>query len=119
MDTILVVVVALLVGGLVLAFYMDWLGLWVSKEEMKEEIARAKERMRQAEEESGRKAPGTGLVGPALEVSTPSCPVPPVHANEFAGMSAHAPAGNRPGRYTPDLEHAQALDRWQDEGGQG
>jgi len=44
MDTALVVLVLLLVGGFVLAFYMDWLGLWVSKEEMKEQIARAKER---------------------------------------------------------------------------
>jgi hypothetical protein len=119
MDTVLVVEVSVLAGGLAFAFYMDWLGLWVSKEEMKEEIARAKERMRQAEEQSGRKGPETGLVGPALEVSTPSCPVPPVHANEFAGMSAHAQAGNHPGRHTPDLERAQALDRWQDEGGQG
>jgi hypothetical protein len=44
MDTALIVLVSLLVGGVVLAFYMDWLGLWVSKEEMREQIDRAKER---------------------------------------------------------------------------
>src|SRR5207248_6584461 len=40
MAPALVVVVSLLVGGLALAFYRDWLGLWVSKEEMKVEVAR-------------------------------------------------------------------------------
>jgi hypothetical protein len=45
MDTALLVLVSLLVGGVALAFYMDWLGLWVSKEEMREQIDRAKERM--------------------------------------------------------------------------
>jgi hypothetical protein len=45
MDTALLVLVSLLVGGVALAYYMDWLGLWVSKEEMREQIDRAKERM--------------------------------------------------------------------------
>jgi hypothetical protein len=45
MDLALVMLISLLVGALALAFYMDWLGLWVSKEEMKDQIARAKERM--------------------------------------------------------------------------
>jgi hypothetical protein len=45
MDTALLVLVSLLVGGVALAFYMDWLGLWVSKEAMREQIDRAKERM--------------------------------------------------------------------------
>ena len=90
MDTVLVVEVSLLVGGFALAFYMDWLGLWVSKEEMKAEIARAKERARPAGEQSGGKAPETGLVGPGLGAGTHSRPVLPLHANEVAGMSAHA-----------------------------
>jgi hypothetical protein len=46
MDTALLVLVSLLVGGVALAFYMDWLGLWVSKEEMREQIDRGKERMK-------------------------------------------------------------------------
>jgi hypothetical protein len=45
MDTVLLVLVSLLLGGFAVAFYMDWLGLWVSKEEMNEQIARAKARM--------------------------------------------------------------------------
>ncbi len=45
MDTTLLVLVPLLVGVIALAFYMDWLGLWVSKEEMREQNDRAKERM--------------------------------------------------------------------------
>jgi hypothetical protein len=57
MDTALVVLVALLVGALALAFYMDWLGLWVSKEELREQVARAKERSQALEKQSGTEAP--------------------------------------------------------------
>ncbi len=39
---------------------MDWLGLWVSKEQMKEEIDQAKVRMRRLEEEGGAEAPAAG-----------------------------------------------------------
>lgn len=45
MDTTLVVMVCLLLGGVVLAFYMDWLGLWVSKGEMRGQIDKSKARM--------------------------------------------------------------------------
>ena len=60
MATPLIVLVSLLVAGVVLAFYMDWLGLWVSKEQMKEEIDQAKVRMRRLEEEGGAAAPAAG-----------------------------------------------------------
>jgi hypothetical protein len=40
MDTPLVVLVLLLVGAFALGFYMDWFGLWVSKDQLKKEIAR-------------------------------------------------------------------------------
>jgi hypothetical protein len=46
--TVLVVLICLLVAGAALGFYLDWFGLWVSKEEMKEEIVRATERMQRA-----------------------------------------------------------------------
>jgi hypothetical protein len=46
MDTALVVFISLIVGVIAIAFYMDWLGLWVSKEDMKKEIERSKARMR-------------------------------------------------------------------------
>ena len=39
-------------------------------------------------------------MGPGLGAGIHSCPVLPVHANEFAGMSAPAPAGTHPGRHT-------------------
>jgi hypothetical protein len=42
MDTALLILVSL-VGAVALALYMDWLGLWVSKKEMKEQIDGAKE----------------------------------------------------------------------------
>jgi hypothetical protein len=51
------VLVALLVGGAALAFYMDRLGLWVSKEDMRRQIARAKERMQLLRQQAGNKAP--------------------------------------------------------------
>ncbi len=60
MATPLVVLVSLLVAGVALAFYMDWLGLWVSKEQMKEEIDRAKVRMRRLEEQDGAEVPAAG-----------------------------------------------------------
>src|SRR5579885_855927 len=60
MDTTLVVPVAVLVGAVALAFYMDWLGLWVSKEEMREEIARARERLRGSGTPTRNTAPGPG-----------------------------------------------------------
>ncbi len=133
MDTTLIVLVSLLVGGFALAFYMDWLGLWVSKEEMKEEIARAKERVRQLEQQSGWKAPETGanpkedllpsgrglLGGAGLEAGAHSCLTVPINAKEVASVLAHAQAGNQPGRHTLNLERAEALERWQDEGGPG
>ena len=49
MDTVLITMVSLLVTGIAVAFYMDWLGLWVSKAEMQEQINRSKERMRAVE----------------------------------------------------------------------
>jgi hypothetical protein len=45
MNPALVALVSVLVGGVALAFYMDWLGLWVSKEEMKGQIDQAREKM--------------------------------------------------------------------------
>jgi hypothetical protein len=59
METTLLVLVSLLVGAVALAFYMDWLGLWVSKEEMREQIDRAKERMQALVKRVGNKAPET------------------------------------------------------------
>jgi len=44
MDTALIVLVALLLGMFAVAFYMDWLGLWVSKKEMNRQIEKSKER---------------------------------------------------------------------------
>jgi hypothetical protein len=43
MDTALFVLITLFVGAIAIAFYMDWSGLWVSKEELANEIARSKE----------------------------------------------------------------------------
>lgn len=119
MDTALFVMVSLLVGAFALAFKMDWLGLWVSKEEMKEEIARSQDRRRHAEELSGRKAPVTGLAQPRREAAAPCSPVLPVNAREVPSMPSHARVGNQPSRQALEVERAQALDRWQGEGGQG
>ncbi len=44
MDPILVSMASVLVGAFLLAYYMDWLGLWVSKAEMQGQIDRANER---------------------------------------------------------------------------
>jgi hypothetical protein len=46
MNAPLFVLVFVLATALALGFYMDWFGLWVSKEEMRKEIARSKEKMR-------------------------------------------------------------------------
>jgi hypothetical protein len=45
MDTVLIILVSVLVGAFALAFYMDWLGLWVSEAEMRGLRAAAKEKM--------------------------------------------------------------------------
>ena len=37
MDTVLVVMIALIVGSIALGMYMDWFGLWVSKDELENE----------------------------------------------------------------------------------
>jgi hypothetical protein len=57
MDIVLVLLVSLLLGAVGVAFYMDWLGLWVSKEDMMEEIAKSKERMRLSGQQPEGKAP--------------------------------------------------------------
>jgi hypothetical protein len=67
-----VVAVSLAAGCIALAFYMDWLGLWVSEEEMREKREQAKERMRLFRADAlGLHPPanaGTGTV-PGAEVS--------------------------------------------------
>jgi hypothetical protein len=60
MDTLLLVLVSVLVGGFALGFYMDWFGLWVSEEDLRGEIDRAKERMERSGTEGGNKAPEAG-----------------------------------------------------------
>lgn len=45
MHTALIVLISVLVGGIAIGFYMDWFDLWVSKEDMKRQVAAAKERM--------------------------------------------------------------------------
>lgn len=57
MDTALIVLVSVLVGAVAVAFYMDWLGLWVSKEEMREQIDSSKERLQGPGQQLGEKAP--------------------------------------------------------------
>jgi hypothetical protein len=42
MDAAMIALVSLLVGGIALGLYMDWFGLWVSKEQLANEIARVK-----------------------------------------------------------------------------
>lgn len=60
METTLFGVMIALIGGCVaVAFYMDWLGLWVSKEEMKEEIERP-ERTRALRQQAEAKGIGAG-----------------------------------------------------------
>ena len=47
MNLPLVIMIGLLVAASALAFWMDWLGLWVSPDQMKAEVARAKARAQQ------------------------------------------------------------------------
>ena len=51
MDTGLVVLISVLVGAIALGFYMNWFGLWVSKEEMNDEIESTRERMERFEKQ--------------------------------------------------------------------
>jgi hypothetical protein len=53
MDIALFVLIGLLVVAIAIAFYMDWLGLWVSKEEFAKEIARWKEAAPRPEQQIG------------------------------------------------------------------
>ncbi len=59
------------------------------------------------------------FVRAAIEAGAHSCLILPIHTKEVASMLAHARAGNRPGRHTPNLDQAQKEDPWQDNGGQG
>lgn len=45
MNIPLTVLIGLLLGLSALAFYMDWLGLWVSKEQLRGEVEAARVRM--------------------------------------------------------------------------
>ena len=45
MDILLIGLVALLLSSVVIAFYMDWLGLWVSKDEIEGQSAAARKRV--------------------------------------------------------------------------
>jgi DNA-binding NarL/FixJ family response regulator len=59
------------------------------------------------------------LVRAVLEAGADSCLVLPVHAKRVAKMLARVRQGSWPGRHTLDLDQAQCLDRWRDDGGQG
>lgn len=59
------------------------------------------------------------LVGAALAAGAHSCLVLPIHAKEMVSMVSRARAGNRPGHHTLNLDRAQRVDPWQDDGGQG
>lgn len=52
-----VILLSSLVGALALAFYMDWLGLWVSEEEIQAQIEKGKEREKGLKEQSMVKVP--------------------------------------------------------------
>lgn len=54
----------------------------------------------------------------ALAAGADSCLVLPVHAKDLEAVVARSQAGNRPGRHTLNLDPAQELDRWQDDGGE-
>ena len=60
MDTTLLVLVSVLVGGAALGFYMDWFGLWVSEDEMREEMGRVKGGAPRLGTRVGERAPETG-----------------------------------------------------------
>ena len=53
-----------------------------------------------------------------LGAGATSCLTLPVHAKDLVSMVARAQAGNRPGRHTLSLDHAQREDSWRDEGGE-
>jgi hypothetical protein len=57
MDTALLVLVSVLIGGAALGFYMDWFGLWVSEDEMREEMDRLKGGARRLGTQVGERAP--------------------------------------------------------------
>jgi DNA-binding response OmpR family regulator len=59
-----------------------------------------------------------GLVRAALAAGASSCLVLPVHAKELVVMVNRVQAGNRPGRHTLNLHHAQSEDQWRDHGGE-
>jgi DNA-binding response OmpR family regulator len=59
-----------------------------------------------------------GLVRAALEAGADSCLLLPVHPKELASMVTRAGEGNRPGRHTLALDHAQQQDAWREEGGE-
>jgi hypothetical protein len=64
MDTALFVLIGLFVLAIAIAFYMDWLGLWVNKEEFAKEIARSKEAAPRPEQQIGIGARETGSMVP-------------------------------------------------------
>jgi DNA-binding response OmpR family regulator len=53
-----------------------------------------------------------------LHAGATSCLTLPVNAKDLISMLARAQAGNRPGRHTLSLDHAQREDSWRDEGGE-
>jgi DNA-binding response OmpR family regulator len=59
-----------------------------------------------------------GLVRAALAAGASSCLVLPVHAKELVSIVNRVRAGNRPGRHTLSLHHAQSEDHWRDHGGE-
>jgi DNA-binding response OmpR family regulator len=59
-----------------------------------------------------------GLVTAALAAGASSCLILPVHAKELVSMVNRVRAGNRPGRHTLSLHHAQSEDEWRDHGGE-
>jgi DNA-binding response OmpR family regulator len=59
------------------------------------------------------------LVKAVLEAGADSCLVLPIHAKDVVSMLTRSREGNRPGRHTLNLDHAQAEDHWRDDGGQG
>lgn len=57
MNITLIVLIALLLGIWGLAFYMDWLGLWVSKEQLHREVDAARVRMLELSRQSANTIP--------------------------------------------------------------
>jgi DNA-binding response OmpR family regulator len=58
------------------------------------------------------------LVRAALAAGASGCLVLPAHAKELVSMVDRVRAGNRPGRHTLGLHHAQSEDQWRDHGGE-